>query len=56
MNPGMCLDSGEFIPASQLNRRIEMPRITDQEMQTLRNTGDVSEDLAKRLRIKASMI
>jgi hypothetical protein len=24
MTPGLCLDSGEFIPASELNRRIEM--------------------------------
>jgi hypothetical protein len=24
MNPGLCLDSGEFIPAEELNRMIEM--------------------------------
>jgi cell division septum initiation protein DivIVA len=46
MTPGLCLDSGEFIPADELNRRIDMTRITDRELQSLRNTGNVSEDAA----------
>ena len=46
MKPGLCLDSGEFITAEELNRRIDMTRITDRELQSLRNTGNVSEDAA----------
>ena len=46
MTPGLFLDSGELIPADELNRRIDMTRITDRELQSLRNTGNVSEDAA----------
>jgi hypothetical protein len=37
--PGLCLDSGEFIPAAELNRRIDMVGLTNQEMQALREKG-----------------
>jgi hypothetical protein len=33
MTPGLCLDSGEFIPASELNRRTDMTPLSDRALQ-----------------------
>jgi hypothetical protein len=46
MTPGLCLDTGEFIPASELNQRIEMKKLSDRALQSLRNAGNEAEEAA----------
>jgi ElaB/YqjD/DUF883 family membrane-anchored ribosome-binding protein len=49
MTPGLCLDTGEFIPASELNQRIEMKKLSDRALQSLRNAGNEYEEAANEI-------